>query len=62
MRIYFLRSNLIKISVCLAVSCKDVDFINCPKWAVKGECETNSWMMDNCAKSCGICGKYEPEL
>jgi len=38
------------------VSCKDIDLINCPKWAFYGECETSSWMIDNCAKSCGVCG------
>ena len=41
----------------LAITCLDTDVINCPKWAIQGECENNPWMMDNCKKSCGVCGK-----
>ena len=36
--------------------CADSDAVQCPLWAARGDCGTNSaWMKEHCRASCGVC-------
>lgn len=28
---------------------------SCPEWASRGECNMNTWMLENCRRSCRSC-------
>ena len=44
--------------------CVDLHTIekDCRDWALFGKCKTDEWMLENCQKTCGLCGRCEAFL